>query len=1373
MYNDVVTNLPRELKMISPAEEMIWRFDSFVTEESKMNWSDDLFADPVCPAPTSPWNVAGTHRIRTQLPWHDDQTFTRGELIDCHWNDNIMPCIHHEALAHIGIDQTVYDLWQAGYERNRSAIEDWAYNTSEFFKAKLTLDQVELTLADVYSSTTGSIAKYEQDDWGVSAVNSTDNYTEVLEPPLEDEVIFVDVEMEIAEPANETEMVMNNTNATVVPYNTTDEEVAKGAARRLLTLTDDGHEIEHVAGPVMHLERLYNWPSRSGLLVDSALDMSSPEGWRHLLQMRADAEETIHSSDVSQDADPDSDHDVLHEEDQSDDYSAGFPALEAPPFVDANHPTVKRLVHVLHATHEGGATSLSHRLLSHVRSATHRVLALKNPLAYSESFSSSRDSTFSSSHAGVTGGNVKPFEPPRPTHDDHFTDIPKKPPADEPTGLHRVLLAQRSLLARKRSNANADKNKPKKDELSFSPNLMNAAENCEDLYVNSFPFPEFPGAFSIEVLLSATYPAAPFLPMPSKFCWGQISANVQVAVVSISGHISWDFGSRSENDGGDGLFGLEVSGCLSAAVGVSVKGVDFNLIGLEICIYAGLVEDPDYLNEQVAYLGVYAELTIGCDVCGFKGIIKADGRITALPSERATRHYATEVWGKSDAGCRKTYHPAWTFQVTLSGSAELCMFMCATVWEGIFYQSDLLPILYPFCTTSEVKSGACEKHFWHSDMCKWQHNTGCKGGKSGKNNLMSKHVIGKDCASQRKFLGGFRVNDKVCYRNDDATIEYYCSTMQDSGWTSARTKYTNCGYGGAKWELEYFDSRHGHKWVCNLNEGYIVNTRIGLTSGCQNSGKRKLQGGSNFFEDVYRAADSVVQVFVPHDDHVRMKYMCAKPNNWLRGTNGNGWETCKTVYHQIGHYTRGNEWYYLDRADLEWCPDNMPVLKTQRLEPAGRYGHRWVTSCCRYESGSGVMTNYLGSRTDYEDYVLSVRSSFDRAGALGDNSGRFAIVSLEFSGGKGLYNIESFHLARHAADWQQMVCEDVNLKYSNDLYVGEPEDMQKSYSERLNARNKNAMCPPGMFITHLIRDSSNSMGGLRKFRCCGPKGMPPVQMDTFVLDDFADIMWWGLGFAGCSAKKGYALIGLGIAAGLDCPPPRQIGCEDMKVNQVDSYGAKTGYEVTKRVCKDTQETTCNSGKLNKLKRMVCGRIEPWVNAPEAAFFTAVGGGLKRWNLGGGGLEANFVYKIASYSPYANKLDTYATVQGPVKLKFTGTFEIESSSSCRYDWLKINGVKYCSHSSKLPDLNQPISLPSGEHRIEFKTDYSVTKIGFTLEKVLDSCVPCICDSFSYQAKRYYDCDDPPNTGRYAGNTCYSREETGYYRLIYRAHHNTCP
>ena len=79
--------------------------------------------------------------------------------------------------------------------------------------------------------------------------------------------------------------------------------------------------------------------------------------------------------------------------------------------------------------------------------------------------------------------------------------------------------------------------------------------------------------------------------------------------------------------------------------------------------------------------------------------------------------------------------------------------------------------------------------------------------------------------------------------------------------------------------------------------------------------------------------------------------------------------------------------------------------------------------------------------------------------------------------------------------------------------------------------------------------------------------------------------------------------------------------------------------------------------------------------------------------------------------YGNNLDcSYSLTAGSGVGTMTlacCTFDIEANSSCSWDWLRVNGTKYCGRQG-------PALAHSGSLAIDFHSDYSVVKAGYYCE-----------------------------------------------------------
>ncbi|KAF0287243.1 Cubilin [Amphibalanus amphitrite] len=112
--------------------------------------------------------------------------------------------------------------------------------------------------------------------------------------------------------------------------------------------------------------------------------------------------------------------------------------------------------------------------------------------------------------------------------------------------------------------------------------------------------------------------------------------------------------------------------------------------------------------------------------------------------------------------------------------------------------------------------------------------------------------------------------------------------------------------------------------------------------------------------------------------------------------------------------------------------------------------------------------------------------------------------------------------------------------------------------------------------------------------------------------------------------------------------------------------------------------------------------------------TAQAGGTPQELACGSHTVAPGLYSIKSPgypSNYGNNLDcAYTITPGSGVNTMTLAccqFEIEYNSSCGWDWLRVNGVKYCGRQG--PALSE-----SGAYTIDFHSDYSVVKAGYYCE-----------------------------------------------------------
>ena len=111
---------------------------------------------------------------------------------------------------------------------------------------------------------------------------------------------------------------------------------------------------------------------------------------------------------------------------------------------------------------------------------------------------------------------------------------------------------------------------------------------------------------------------------------------------------------------------------------------------------------------------------------------------------------------------------------------------------------------------------------------------------------------------------------------------------------------------------------------------------------------------------------------------------------------------------------------------------------------------------------------------------------------------------------------------------------------------------------------------------------------------------------------------------------------------------------------------------------------------------------PYEDKPEPITFQE--GERKSYTLASG----SYYFTSPNYpSSYPNNYHGWLTVKGDSNQTVTITcdpFRMESHSSCNYDFLSINDVKYCG-------TNAPPTTTVTELRIIIKTDYSVTSTGF--------------------------------------------------------------
>lgn len=74
--------------------------------------------------------------------------------------------------------------------------------------------------------------------------------------------------------------------------------------------------------------------------------------------------------------------------------------------------------------------------------------------------------------------------------------------------------------------------------------------------------------------------------------------------------------------------------------------------------------------------------------------------------------------------------------------------------------------------------------------------------------------------------------------------------------------------------------------------------------------------------------------------------------------------------------------------------------------------------------------------------------------------------------------------------------------------------------------------------------------------------------------------------------------------------------------------------------------------------------------------------------------------------YGNNEHSRLRIMGPCRIVIA-KLDVEASTSCRYDYLRILGVPYCKWQSN------PIKLPEGEHLVHWRSNSHTTQFGFQI------------------------------------------------------------
>ncbi|KAF0314518.1 Tolloid-like protein 1 [Amphibalanus amphitrite] len=77
---------------------------------------------------------------------------------------------------------------------------------------------------------------------------------------------------------------------------------------------------------------------------------------------------------------------------------------------------------------------------------------------------------------------------------------------------------------------------------------------------------------------------------------------------------------------------------------------------------------------------------------------------------------------------------------------------------------------------------------------------------------------------------------------------------------------------------------------------------------------------------------------------------------------------------------------------------------------------------------------------------------------------------------------------------------------------------------------------------------------------------------------------------------------------------------------------------------------------------------------------------------------------SNYPNYEDCVYTLTTDTGKDLELSCEAFDLESHSQCRYDWLRVNGIKYCGSSG-------PSTMAAPQLDIDFHSDYSVVRSGY--------------------------------------------------------------
>ena len=144
---------------------------------------------------------------------------------------------------------------------------------------------------------------------------------------------------------------------------------------------------------------------------------------------------------------------------------------------------------------------------------------------------------------------------------------------------------------------------------------------------------------------------------------------------------------------------------------------------------------------------------------------------------------------------------------------------------------------------------------------------------------------------------------------------------------------------------------------------------------------------------------------------------------------------------------------------------------------------------------------------------------------------------------------------------------------------------------------------------------------------------------------------------------------------------------------------------------------------------------------------------------------------------------HSSSQGTYKVEFFGDFDIETTGSsrgfndCPYDYVEINGAKYCGEA-----LPRAIITSGSNLEINFHSDRSVTRRGFKLKftelPVTSPAVPSGCGGSKFPAagQNFASVNYPSNYDNFASCTWQLNAETSFVQIDFNAfnieYHSSC-